>query len=38
MKKLTTAVSKGIEKLQRLTIGVDLGDRSSPFWMKRVAF
>jgi transposase len=31
MKKLTTAVRNGIEKLQRLTIGLDLGDRSSHY-------
>ena len=29
MKKLTTAATNGIEKLQKLTIGLDLGDRSS---------
>jgi len=29
MKKLTTAATNGIEQLQRLTIGLDLGDRSS---------
>jgi hypothetical protein len=40
MKKLTSAATNGIEKLQRLTIGVDLGDRSSHYalWMKRVGF
>jgi transposase len=31
MKKLTTAVTKGIEKLQKLTIGLDLGDRFSHY-------
>jgi transposase len=31
MKKLTTAVANGIEKLQRLTLGLDLGDRSSHY-------
>ena len=31
MKKLTTAVTDGIEKLQRLTLGLDLGDRSSHY-------
>jgi transposase len=31
MKKLTTAVATGIEKLQRLTLGLDLGDRSSHY-------
>src|ERR1700746_2462381 len=31
MKKLTTAATNGIEKLQRLTIGLDLGDRSSHY-------
>jgi hypothetical protein len=31
MKKLTTAATNGIAKLQRLTIGLDLGDRSSHY-------
>jgi len=31
MKKLTTAATNGIEKLQGLTIGLDLGDRSSHY-------
>ena len=31
MKKLTTAATNGMEKLQRLTIGLDLGDRSSHY-------
>jgi hypothetical protein len=31
MKKLTTATTNGIAKLQRLTIGLDLGDRSSHY-------
>ena len=31
MKKLTTATTNGIEKLQRLTIGLDLGDRASHY-------
>ena len=31
MKKHTTAATNGIEKLQRLTLGLDLGDRSSHY-------
>ena len=31
MKKVTTAATNGMEKLQRLTIGLDLGDRSSHY-------
>src|SRR5215471_2416193 len=31
MKKVTTAATNGMEKLQRLRIGLDLGDRSSHY-------
>jgi hypothetical protein len=31
MKKLTTAATNGIEKLQKLTIGLDLSDRFSHY-------
>ena len=33
MKKLSTATTNGIEKLQRLTIGLDLGDQSSHYFV-----